>query len=71
VAVETVYNWYRIVDEIEGAGCIPRLVYAGKAKFMLGMVNKTDKLDARGLNKLQRVGALSEVWIPPGELRDV
>jgi len=34
-------------------------------------VNKTDKLDARGLNKLQRAGTLPEVWIPPGELRDV
>ena len=70
VAVETVGNWYWIVDEIEGAGCIPRLVHAGKAKLMLGMVNKTDKLDARGLNKLQRAGTLPEVWIPPGELRD-
>lgn len=70
VAVETVGNWYWIVDEIEQAGCTPRLVHAGKAKLMLGMVNKTDKLDARGLNKLQRAGTLPTVWIPPGELRD-
>jgi transposase len=34
------------------------------------MVNKTDKLDARGLNKLQRTGTLPTVWIPPCELRD-
>ena len=52
VAVETVGNWYWIVEEIEQAGCVPRLVHAGKAKLMLGMTNKTDKLDARGLNKL-------------------
>ena len=65
VAVETVGNWYWIVDEIEQAGCRPRLVHAGKAKLMLGMVNKTDKLDARGLNKLQRIGTLPVVWIPP------
>jgi len=70
VAVETVGNWYWIVDEIEEAGCQPRLVHAGKAKLMLGMVNKTDKLDARGLNKLLRTGTLPVVWIPPGELRD-
>ncbi len=70
VAVETVGNWYWIVDEIEQAGCRPRLVHAGKAKLMLGMVNKTDKLDARGLNKLQRIGTLPVVWIPPGQLRD-
>jgi len=70
VAVETVGNWYWIVDEIEEAGFRPKLVHAGKAKLMLGMVNKTDKLDARGLNRLQRAGTLPVVWIPPGELRD-
>ncbi len=64
-AVETTGNWYWIVDEIEGAGCRPRLVHARKAKLMLGMINKTDKLDARGLNRLQRAGTLPAVWIPP------
>lgn len=70
VAVETVGNWYWMVDEIEAAGCVPKLVHARKAKLMLGMVNKTDTLDARGLNRLQRTGTLPTVWIPPGELRD-
>jgi hypothetical protein len=28
VALETVGNWYWIVDEIERAGCIPKLVHA-------------------------------------------
>jgi hypothetical protein len=65
VAVETTGNWYWIVDEIEGAGCMPRLVHARKAKLMMGMINKTDKLDARGLNRLQRAGTLPAVWIPP------
>jgi len=41
VAVETTGNWYWIVDEIEEAGCAPRLVHARKAKLMLGMINKT------------------------------
>ncbi len=58
------------MDEIEAAGQLPQLVHAGKAKLMLGMVNKTDKLDARGLNRLQRAGTLPTVWIPPGALRD-
>src|SRR2546427_12303884 len=49
VAVETVGNWYWIVDEIEAAGCVPRLVHARKAKLMMGEINKTDKLDVRGL----------------------
>src|SRR5947209_508308 len=56
VAVETIGNWYWIVDEIEAAGCVPKLVHARKAKLMMGEINKTDKLDARGLNRLQRAG---------------
>jgi transposase len=71
VAVETIGSWYWIVDEIERAGCLPRLVHARKAKLMMGMVNKTDTLDARGLNRLQRTGTLPMVWIPPGPLRDL
>ena len=70
VAVETIGNWYWIVDEIEQAGMEPRLVHARKAKMMICCVNKTDKLDVRGLNRLQRVGTLPTVWIPSGELRD-
>ena len=70
VAVETIGNWYWIVDEIEQAGKVPRLVHARKAKLMLGSINKTDKLDVRGLNRLQQAGTLPTVWIPPALLRD-
>lgn len=70
VAVETVGNWYWIVDEIEAARDVPQLTHAHKAKLMLGLVNKTDRLDAGGLNRLQRTGTLPTVWIPPQELRD-
>ena len=70
VAVETIGNWYWIVDEIEAAGMVPRLVHARKAKLMFGCINKTDKLDARGLNRLQRVGTIPTVWIPPAQIRD-
>lgn len=71
VAVETIGNWYWIVDEIEAADMQPQLVHAHKAKLMLGAVNKTDKLDARGLNKLQFAGTLPTVWIPPSDIRDM
>ena len=71
VAVEATGNWYWIVDEIEQAGLRPLLVHPRKAKLMMGMINKTDKLDAHGLNRLQRNGTLPTVWIPPGELRDL
>ena len=70
VAVETIGNWYWIVEEIERTQMHPRLVHARKAKLMLGMINKTDKLDARGLNRLQQTGTLPTVWIPPLEIRD-
>jgi len=70
VALETMGSWYWIVDEIEKAGMIPRLTHARKAKLLMGSVNKTDKLDARGLNRLQRSGVLPQVWIPPAALRD-
>jgi transposase len=70
VAVETVGNWYWIVDEIEAAGMEAKLVHAGKAKVMMGMINKTDRLDGEGLIRLQRNGVLPVVWIPPGETRD-
>jgi len=70
VAVETIGNWYWIVDEIERAGMEPRLVNARLAKLMMGQLNKTDKLDAAGLNRLQRNETLPTVWIPPAQVRD-
>jgi transposase len=71
VAVETIGNWYWIVDEIEAAGMVPQLVHARRAKMMLASVNKTDKLDSHGLNRLQRPGTLPTVWIPPAMIRDL
>lgn len=70
IAVESTGNWYWMIDEIEKAGHIPALVNAGKAKLMMGGINKTDKLDARGLAILSLNGTLPAIWIPPGELRD-
>lgn len=70
MAVEAVGNWYWLVNEIEEAGMVPHLVHPRKAKLMLGMINKTDKRDARGLNRLQRTGTPPTVWIPPAEVRD-
>ena len=70
VALESVGNWYWIADEIEAAGCVPLLTHAAKAKLMMGNVNKTDKLDAKGLAKLLHLDSLPTVWLPPGEIRD-
>ena len=70
VAMETVVNRYWFVEEIEQAGCVPRLVHAAKTKLMLGMTSETDKLDARGINKLQRAGTLPTVRIQLGQVRN-
>jgi transposase len=70
IAVESVGNWYWMVDEMEKAGHVPALTHPAKAKLMMGQINKTDKLDARGLAILARNGTLPAVWIPPGGLRD-
>lgn len=70
VAVETVGNWYWVVDEIEAGKGSPQLVNARLAKLMIGSVNKSDKLDAKGMNRLQRVGTLPTVWIAPSAVRD-
>jgi transposase len=70
VAIETVGNWYWVVDEIEAGGGKPQLVNARLAKLMMGSVNKSDKLDAKGMNRLQRTGTLPKVWIPSSAVRD-
>ncbi len=70
VTVETVGNWYWVVDEIEAGGGQRQLVNARLAKLMMGSVNKSDRLDVQGLNRLQRTGTLPTVWIPPGAVRD-
>ena len=70
IAIETVGNWYWIVDEMEKAGHKPLLVNAGKAKLMMGQINKTDKIDVDGMTLLMRNGTLPTVWIPPAEIRD-
>lgn len=71
VAVEAMGSWYWIVQEIEQAGLVPALVHPRKAKLMMGMINKTDKLDVHGLNRLQRNGTLPTVWIAPPGMRDL
>lgn len=70
IALETMGNWYWMVDEMEQAGHQPHLAHAMKAKLMMGQINKTDNLDAGGLGILLRNGTLPSVWIPPKELRD-
>ena len=70
IAIESVGNWYWMIEAMEQAGHKPILVHPRKAKLLMGLINKTDKLDARGLAMLNLNGSLPAVWIPPAELRD-
>lgn len=70
VAVEAGGGWYRMIDAMEEAGLEPKLTDPHQAKLMMGNVDKTDKLDAEGLAKLEATGTLPEVWIPSQEIRD-
>jgi len=70
IAVESTGNWYWLVDLFEEAGFQPKLAHPKKSKLMMGHINKTDKLDAKGLATLLRNGTLPSIWIPPGEIRD-
>jgi len=70
IAIESVGNWYWMIQTMEEAGHQPILVHPRKAKLLMGLINKTDKLDAKGLAMLNLNGSLPQVWIPPAELRD-
>src|SRR5580658_3763743 len=70
IAVEAGSSYSWLVDEMERLGHRPKLCNPLEAKRRMGLTNKTDELDARGLAILLRNGTLPEVWIPPGELRD-
>jgi transposase len=70
IAIESVGNWYWMIEAMEQAGHKPILVHPRKAKLLMGLINKTDKLDAKGLAMLNLNGSLPAVWIPPAELRD-
>src|SRR5436853_7783925 len=70
VAVETVGNWYWIVDEIEEGGGKPQLVNARLAKLMMGSVNKSDKLDAKAMTRRRRTRRLPRTGSPPSSVRD-
>src|SRR6202158_249437 len=70
IAVEANGSYSWLVDEMERSGHYPKLCNPLEAKRRMGLTNKTDKLDAKGLAILLRNGTLPEVWIPPSELRD-
>jgi hypothetical protein len=51
---EATENSHWIIGEIEQARMRPLQVHPRKARLLRGQVNKSDKLDAQGPNRLQR-----------------
>src|ERR1700722_17101919 len=70
IAVEASGSGSWVVGEMEHLGPAPGVCNRLKAKRRMGLTNKNNKLDAKGLAILLRNGTLPEVWIPPSELRD-
>src|SRR5882757_7865974 len=70
IAVEASGNYSWLVDEMERSGHRPTLCNPLEAKRRMGLTNKTDKLDARGLAILLRHGTLARfnVQVPGADL---
>lgn len=71
VAVESTYNWYWLVDGLQGAGFKVHLVNTAAVKQYDGLKHSGDQADARHLAHLLRLGILPEGYIYPREERAV
>ena len=71
VAVESTYNWYWLVDGLQDAGFVVRLVNTAAVKQYDGLKHGGDFSDARHLAHLLRLGILPTGYIYPREQRAV
>jgi transposase len=71
VAIEATLAWYWAVDVLEGLGARVHLAHPQGVKAFQNRRVKNDRLDARLLADLLRMGRLPEAWIPPPELREL
>lgn len=69
VAVESTYNWYWLVDGLQAAGFVVKLVNTAKVKQYEGLKHSGDFQDARHLAHLLRLGILPCGYIYPREER--
>jgi transposase len=71
VAVESTYNWYWLVDGLEGAGYRVHLANTAAIQQYQGLKYSDDNSDATWLAHLLRLGLLPEGHIYPKETRAV
>jgi transposase len=69
VVVESTYNWYWLVDGLQGAGFQVKLANTGAIKKYDGLKHSGDEADARQLAHLLRLGILPTGTILPPEHR--
>jgi transposase len=69
VVVESTYNWYWLVDGLQGAGFEVKLANTGAIKKYDGLKHSGDEADARQLAHLLRLGILPTGTILPPEHR--
>ena len=71
VVLEAGLNWGVVYDLFESLARVKRvaLAHPPKVKAIASAKIKTDKIDARILAQLLRVGMIPEVWIPSKEVR--
>lgn len=71
VAVESTFNWYWLVDDLQAAGFCLQLVNTAAVKQYEGMKYRDDRHDAFWLAHLMRLGILPTGYIYPKEQRAV
>lgn len=71
VAVESIYNWYWLVDGLMGAGYPVHLANPSAIKQYEGLKSTDDKWDSFWLAHMKRLGILPEGYIYPKENRPI
>src|SRR5829696_3205051 len=71
VVIEAAYGWYWAVDVLEAMGARVHLAHLLGIKAFETRRVKNDRLDARLLADLLRMGRLPEAWIAPRPLREL
>lgn len=70
-ALEATRNWYWFYDLVEGMVGSLKLVAPHKMRVIAESTVKTDKVDARVIAELLRVGYLPTCYVPPAEVRQL
>lgn len=71
IAVESTYNWYWLVDGLQGAGFKMHLANPSAMQKYDGLKHTDDKWDSFWLAHLLRLGILPEGYIYPKEKRSI